>query len=179
MLFQPWFILIHSESILYNTNKMLRTCSTSFARARPAVIAAPITQYRTATTQQTPKNEGDISSVFRSLSGSDETEQLPQRFADVKRSLVRDRSALHSSWNRLLARLRDETQTVKFQGSSCIPEIDFADIKNAPAEFSNALRKRGVAVVRQVIPENEAREYKEETERYVAANPSTKGMLGL
>ena len=27
---------------------------------------------------------------------------LPQRFADVKRSLVRDKDALHASWNRLL-----------------------------------------------------------------------------
>lgn len=158
---------------------MLRTTSRSFIRTRPALISAPIFQYRTATTQQTPKNEGDISSVFRSLSGSDETEKLPQRFADVKRGLVRDRNALHSSWNRLLARLNDETQIVKSQGSSCIPQINFTDIEKAPVEFSEALRKRGVAVVRQVIPEDEARKYKEEAERYVAANPSTKGMLGL
>lgn len=141
------------------------------------MIAAPIVQCRKASTQKTPKEEGDISSVFRSLSGSDEAERLPQRFADVKRSLVQDKGALYSSWNRLLARLRDETHLVKSQGSACIPQINFTDIKKAPAKFSDALRKRGVAIIRQVIPESEARGFKEETERYVAANPSTKGML--
>lgn len=156
---------------------MLRTTAASVTKARCARFAAPSFQRRTAATQQNvAKEEGDISSVFRSLSGGDEDEKLPQRFADVKRGLVRDRSALHSSWNRLLARLRDETAAIKAQGSNCIPQINYSEIEKSPKEFSDALRKRGVAVIRQVIPEKEAREFKDETERYVAANPSTKGM---
>lgn len=56
-----------------------------------------------------------------------------------------------------------------------MPEIHFSDIDNPSAGFSDAIRKRGVAVVRQVIPEQEARSYKEEIEAYIAANSSTKG----
>lgn len=156
---------------------MLRSQAASIVRAQPSRIAASLSQRRAAATQHTSsKVEGDISSVFRSLSGSDVDEKLPQRFAAVKQALATDKSVLHSSWKRLLTRLRDETETIKSEGPACIPQIDFADIDKPPAEFSKALRKRGVAVIRQVVPEKEARGYKEEIERYVAANPSTKGM---
>lgn len=154
---------------------MLRTSTLAAARARSARTALSFLQRRTATSEAAPKDEGDISSVFRSLSGSDESEKLPQRFADIKRGLVTDRDALHASWDRLLRRLKHETETVKLQGSACIPQINYADIHRAPEDFHAALRKRGVAVVRQVVPELEARAFKEETERYVAANPSTRG----
>lgn len=82
---------------------------------------------------------------------------------------------MQQSWNRLLVRLREETAIIKEQGSACLPEIDFADLKTPSKEFQDNLRRRGVAIVRQVVPEKEAREYKEDVERYVAANPSTKG----
>lgn len=154
---------------------MLRTSTVAAARIRTVRSALPLLLQRAATTEATPKDEGDISSVFRSLSGSDESEKLPQRFADVKRGLVKDREALHASWDRLLRRLKQETEIVKSQGSSCIPQIHYAEIDRAPEEFHTALRKRGVAVIRQVVPEQEARAFKEETERYVAANPSTRG----
>ena len=156
---------------------MFKSTSVSAVRGRATLVVLPIRQRRcyASSTQTASKDEGDISSVFRSLSGSDESEKLPQRFANVKRGLVRDKAALHSSWNRLLSRLHDETQQVKAQGSACIPQISFSELDKSPEEFNNALRKRGVAVIRQVIPEDEAREFKAETERYVAANPSTKG----
>lgn len=154
---------------------MLRTSTITAARLRTARSALPLLGQRAASTEAASKDEGDISSVFRSLSGSDESEKLPQRFADVKRGLVKDRDALHTSWNRLLGCLKQETETVKSQGSDCIPQIRYADIDKAPQDFHAALRKRGVAVIRQVVPEHEARAFKEETERYVAANPSTRG----
>ncbi|KAF4125033.1 DUF1479 domain protein [Geosmithia morbida] len=151
--------------------------SISISRTRPTLLAAIRCRRTLATAAQehrSAKAEGDISSVFRSLSGSDVDEKLPQRFADVKSAIRTDRATLQESWNRLLNRLKDETRAIKDEGSSCIPQIDFADIDNAPAEFDETFRKRGVAVVRQVVPEKEARGFKEEVERYVAANPSTR-----
>ncbi|EEU39299.1 uncharacterized protein NECHADRAFT_94732 [Fusarium vanettenii 77-13-4] len=123
--------------------------------------------------QTTSKKEGDISSVFRSLSGGDD-EPLPPRFAEVKRSLAQNKDALHASWSRLLTQLREETEIVKAEGSACIPEIQFTGLDNPSAEFASEIRKRGIAVVRQVIPEKEARAYKEDVEAYIAANPSTR-----
>ena len=130
----------------------------------------------TSTEDDIPKKEGDISSVFRSLSGGDEEALLPSRFVDVKRGFLKDRDVLQASWGRLLSRLKDETEAIKAKGSSVIPQIQFSDLDNPPADFTAALRKHGVAVVRQAVPEKEARAYKEEIEAYVAANPSTKGM---
>lgn len=41
-----------------------------------------------------------------------------------------------------------------------IPSVDIKDIKNAPKSFQQGLRKRGVAVVRVVVPEAEGRPWK-------------------
>ncbi|GLA53892.1 hypothetical protein AnigIFM63604_011196 [Aspergillus niger] len=128
-----------------------------------------------ATTSQAPRKEGDISSVFVSLSGAKE-KALPPRFADQKKRLIAGREeAVKKSWDRLLHRLREEVRTIERMGSDVVPTIDFKDIKTASKDFRRELRKRGVAVVRGVIPEAEARRYKEEIEEYVRANPQTRG----
>jgi hypothetical protein len=155
---------------------MLRSVRIPLRKSAYNCARQALTHKRCVTTahESVPKKEGDISSVFRSLSGGDE-EALPQRFADVKRSLVHDKDALHASWVRLLRRLKDETEVVKAEGSACIPNIEFSDLDKPTPEFNKALRKRGVAIVRQVVPEKDAREFKNEIEKYVATNPSTKG----
>ena len=132
-------------------------------------------RYATPEAGAVSRKEGDISSVFRSLSGGSEDEPLPPRFADVKKRLVRDRDALYESWKRLLGRLEEEVDVVRAEGSACIPEIQFSDIDSPAAKFSDGIRKRGVAVVRNLVPEDEARAYKGEIEAYITANPSTKG----
>ena len=130
-------------------------------------------------TQQTHK-EGDISSVFVSLSSKDgqQQTQLPEEFAHLKKRLIAGREdQIQHSWNRLLYQLREEVRTIQHRGSDAIPSIDYKDIHAAPRSFQEELRKRGVAVVRGVIPESEARGYKEEIEAYVRQNPGTRGMI--
>ena len=78
---------------------------------------------------------------------------------------------------RLLEKLHDEIETIKQRGPAIIPEIDFMDIDNAPESFRKELKKRGVAVVRNVVPQEEALEYKRDIRRYIKANPSTKGQI--
>lgn len=156
---------------------MLQASRLSISKARSGLGSLSFNQKRLVTTREfVPRKDGDISSVFKSLSGGGDTEQLPKRFADVKRALVKDKSALQNSWNRLLFRLKQETESIKKQGSTCLPEVDFANIQNPTEGFQDALRQHGVAIVRQVIPEKEAREFKEDVEKYIASNPSTKGI---
>ena len=121
------------------------------------------------------KEEGDISAAFISLSGV-KAEALPRRFADLKRRLVAGHEKqLTASWNRLLQELHDEILNIKRHGSNVIPETHFNDIGVESTKFEQAVHKRGVAVIRGVVPEAEAREYKNEVERYVRDNPFTKG----
>ncbi|KAH8813317.1 hypothetical protein F5884DRAFT_333320 [Xylogone sp. PMI_703] len=123
-----------------------------------------------------PKKEGDISSVFQSLSG--QAEPLPPRIADLKTQLVsRNPTVITSSWNHLLSKLRSEVQTVASARTAIIPTINFSDIHNhtKPRQFKTELQERGVAVIRNVVPEQQALQWKEEVKSYIAVNPSTKG----
>ncbi|PVH88398.1 DUF1479 domain protein [Cadophora sp. DSE1049] len=120
------------------------------------------------------KAEGDISAVFPSLSGV-VMEPLPERFTEIKRQLIQgNEERLTESWQRLLKQLAVENEIVKERGSDIIPQIEFEELRNAPSGFVKDIKKRGVAVIKGVVPENEARGYKNEVEDYVKRNPSTK-----
>ena len=124
------------------------------------------------------KAAGDISSVFPSLKPGSDPVPLPPRFAELKRRLIRGHEdRVLDSWYRLLADLRKETEVVKALGSSVIPEIAFNDMHNMGkrTEFRDQLHKRGVAIVRGVVSEQEALGWKELLRRYIQTNPSTKG----
>lgn len=162
---------------------MLSPARITSSKLRPRSLWPAFSQIQhrcmTGQTATESKKGGDISSVFRSLSGGGQ-EELPPRFADVKRNiLTNNRDALYASWNRLLKSLRDDVAVIRDKRSTIIPEISFADLDRPSSDFNEAFRKRGVAVVRNVVPEKEARSYKEEVEQYVAANPSTKGMSAV
>ena len=139
-----------------------------------------IRTFETATSSQQrrrgPRKEGDISSVFASLSG--DATPLPPRFADIKSKLIRNReSAIQASWFRLLRALRNEIDHISRAGSDIIPSIDFSEISNHShvQPFASALKKRGAAVIRGVVEPEVALGWKEEIRSYIAANPTTKG----
>jgi hypothetical protein len=85
---------------------------------------------------------------------------------------------VRKSWDRLLKDLREEIPHIVERGSKIIPEIDFKDLDHAPETFSSEFRKRGVAVIRSVVPEQEASQWKEELKEYIRQNPQTKGEYG-
>jgi hypothetical protein len=140
-------------------------------------MARTTPSYRTSrnmATAQAEKREGDISDAFASLSGM-QFKPLDPRFAELKQKLVAgNEEALHASWNRLLASLREEIPLIREQKSKIIPEIDFNDIDAASPEFRSEHKKRGVAVIRNVLPEQEVLDLKRELREYIAANPHTK-----
>ncbi|OTB10868.1 hypothetical protein K445DRAFT_27203 [Daldinia sp. EC12] len=127
----------------------------------------------TATHTQT-KREGDISDSFVSLSGTARP-PLPRRFLDLKRTLVRGHEdRLIDSWNRLLFELKRENETITEEGPAIIPSISFKELDTNLTKLRSEIEKRGVAVIRGVLPEDEARSFKDEIEEYVKQNPQTK-----
>ncbi|KAF2152220.1 DUF1479 domain protein [Myriangium duriaei CBS 260.36] len=130
--------------------------------------------YATTAKVKPSKQEGDISSVFVSLSGGASPE-LAERYANVKSALVRGKEKqISNSWKRLLEELQHEKTLVRAKGPSIIPQIPFSELDHPSEAFIRELKHRGVAVVRGVIDEREARAYKEQVEDYVRANPWTK-----
>lgn len=123
------------------------------------------------------KPTGDISSVFPSLSGNITT-RLPPRFTALKARLkAGHEDALQASWHELLATLRDDVRTLNPIGDRRIPEIEFRDVENVEkcTEFSKEFRKRGVAVIRGVVSEQEALEGKRLLSDYIEMNPGVRG----
>ncbi|CAI6339659.1 unnamed protein product [Periconia digitata] len=135
---------------------------------------APL-QYRALQAQaQVSKREGDISDAFASLSGQEFTPLTPE-YAELKTRLIQGREDLiRQSWERLLKDLREEIPLIVEQGSKIIPQIDFKDVDDAPEAFSQELRKRGVAVIRGVVSQQEALGWKEDLRQYIRQNPQTK-----
>jgi hypothetical protein len=130
---------------------------------------------RTITTAVASKKEGDISSVFASLSGKAPA-PLPTRFANVKRKLIQGREGeIKESWERLLKALEKQVKQIEAMGSAIIPSVKYDELHGKFSEFQKDLKERGAGVIRGVIPQDEARAYKDDLEDYIKANPSTKG----
>ncbi|KAI1296034.1 DUF1479 domain protein [Xylaria venustula] len=124
--------------------------------------------------QKKAKREGNISDSFVSLSGGKQP-PLPQRFLDLKKSLVAGHEdRVVASWQKLLSQLRHENMILAKDGSKVIPSLEFSNLDEDLIRHESEIRKRGVAVIRGVIPEKDARGYKEEIEEYVRQNPHTK-----
>ncbi len=124
------------------------------------------------------KDAGDISSVFPSLKPGTVSPPLPKRFAELKGRLIEGHEdRLRDSWYRLLADLRDENAVIKVLGSAVIPELNFWDMHDIEkrTRFRDQLRKRGVAVIRGVVTEQEALGWKKLIQKYIQTNASTKG----
>ncbi|AEO68213.1 uncharacterized protein THITE_2052208 [Thermothielavioides terrestris NRRL 8126] len=121
------------------------------------------------------KAVGDISDSFASLSGR-QAQPLSDRFRELKLRLVAGHEdAVVASWKRLLAALRRENELIARAGPAIIPEVRFSHLHADLRALKPEIHKRGVALIRGVIPEDEARAYKFEIEEYVRQNPHTRG----
>ncbi|KAI1324815.1 hypothetical protein F5Y16DRAFT_288427 [Xylariaceae sp. FL0255] len=102
---------------------------------------------------------------------------LSPRFAKMKKNLIACRERrVADSFYRLLRRLASEADGIAACGSDLIPTINYLDIHDSVkvSSFREALRKRGVAVIKRVIPPSVAQSWREETVEYVKENPQTR-----
>jgi hypothetical protein len=138
-----------------------------------------LTVFRGIATHDHVRKEGDISSVFVSLSGQSPN-VLPPKYAEIKVNIIQGRQdRIAASWCRLLKRLSTENSTIASRGPAIVPQIEFKDLERDSTAFKDAVRTRGVAIIRGVVPMAEARAYKEEIEEYIALNPGTKGLFSV
>ncbi|KAJ1307001.1 hypothetical protein OPQ81_007981 [Rhizoctonia solani] len=123
------------------------------------------------------KQEGDISAIFPSLSGAIH-EALPPRFSQLKKDLLsttESRDRLVAGWIDLLGALRQGVAELQAKGNEAIPEISYAQIERGDKSWHDEVRKRGSVVVRDVVNDAEAIEWKQQVLEYVRENPQVKG----
>lgn len=135
------------------------------------------------------KREGDISSTFTTFSGR-KPAPLPPRFRDLKINLTTGfEEAIQKSWDELVETLKVKTEEVATKREKVsqpaktypnelglhqmIPVTDFKDVAAGavPAETEAAMRRTGVMVVRNVMPDKEVEELLADVREYFAANP--------
>jgi hypothetical protein len=132
--------------------------------------------YATSTAGTAKTDGGDISDVFPSLRG-ETVGPLPKEFSKIQERIIEAAGGpemLQASWDRLLPSLAEEVATVKKLGNRVIPQIDMSRISadgEFPGDFQNEVRKRGVGIVRNVVPRDEARQWKYDLDDYISKNP--------
>ncbi|OBZ69678.1 Uncharacterized protein YbiU [Grifola frondosa] len=115
------------------------------------------------------KKEGTIMDVFTSL--TDEAPELPARFAELKRSICKDKDAMVCSWNAVLKELETAVEEVAERGADIIPSVSYSDVmRGLSAEQVNEIKRTGVVIVRGGVPREEALGWKQSIKDYIQAN---------
>ncbi|KAJ5108169.1 hypothetical protein N7456_004844 [Penicillium angulare] len=135
------------------------------------------TTKRLLKTEATPltrkdKQEGDISSVFSTFSGR-KSAPLPDRFRELKQNLtVGFEEEIQKSWDELVETLKVRTEEVATKRESIIPQLNFDDIQlgNVSTADINAIRRTGVAVIRGVVPKDNAEALLADIRQYLKAH---------
>lgn len=125
--------------------------------------------------QSSAKPEGDISSVFASLSGDQANQPLEPRSAQLKARITEGyESQVTDSWYRLLDALKRENTIIRSSDNAVIPSVELHQMRNLSSSAINAIRTRGVMIVRGVLSEDYALKFKLDAEEYIRRNPHTK-----
>ena len=175
-------MVVHLRFAYYNMYSqrnvpLARVISCSLANAgRLATRGRAMTSVADRGERKTNRAEGSIANAFASM--SDQSQELPQRFVDLKRDLVQGNgSTILDGWNRLLNRLAPGRLTR--WDSQMIPEVHFSAIQankgELPEDSKQALKKHGTIIVRGLVSADEALGWKQRIRAYVKLNPSTKG----
>ncbi|RXW18802.1 hypothetical protein EST38_g7055 [Candolleomyces aberdarensis] len=125
------------------------------------------------------KREGDIASLFTSLSG-EKDDSLPKRYSDLKKRLINSPEAeqsLVNGWKRLLAFLRENNPMWAEKGTTNIPQVRYDDLieGNNTSAAARAIRDCGSVIVKGAVDRESALAWKEGLREYIKKNPEVKG----
>ncbi|KAJ6596183.1 hypothetical protein DFH09DRAFT_1134327 [Mycena vulgaris] len=104
---------------------------------------------------------------------------LPPRFSEIKRSIAAQNpnfeQDLTKAWTEVLTELEQVTKTIAKEGSDYIPQVSFADLdKLSEAQIAD-IKRKGTVVIRDVVDDTQAREWKDSLEEFIKANPQAEG----
>ncbi|CAA7267546.1 unnamed protein product [Cyclocybe aegerita] len=105
---------------------------------------------------------------------------LPARFADLKAIIAASypdfEQNVTKAWSEILAELATVTKTINEEGVNYIPQVNFADLGNLPKEDVEKIKRRGSVVIKDIVPDEQAMQWKEDLKEFIKANPSVEGV---
>jgi len=95
-----------------------------------------------------------------------------------KSDLWKGAEAPKKSFQRLLAKLEEETRIIQEQGSQIVPQVSFQDLAqgSVPASLVAEIKKRGVVIIRSVVDPLLVDKWAEQAEAYVTTQNDFHGV---
>ncbi|KZT05445.1 DUF1479-domain-containing protein [Laetiporus sulphureus 93-53] len=116
-----------------------------------------------------PKKEGTVKDI--SDKPMDEPEELPPRFAALKRDICTNPAAMEKTWRSVLKELEGAVAEIEQKGADVIPQVAYSDIvRGLSDEQIKDIKHRGVVIVKGGVPCDEALVWKESITDYIARN---------
>ncbi|KAG6904910.1 hypothetical protein DXG01_006269 [Tephrocybe rancida] len=107
-------------------------------------------------------------------------DSLPPRFADLKREIAASfpnfQENATKAWGEIIAQLKVVNAEIAEAGPEYIPQIKFDDLKRLTAEEIAKVKRRGSVVIRDVVSDAEALQWKEQLREFAKANPDAIGL---
>jgi hypothetical protein len=79
------------------------------------------------------------------------------------------------AWHEVLSELAQTTSDISNEGPSYVPIIDFNSLGTLSSDDLARLKRRGTFVLRNVVPRDEASQWKEDLRDFVSKNPNAEG----
>lgn len=103
----------------------------------------------------------------------------PPRFVEIKNDIVSSipdfEVRVTKAWGELLAELNEVTSDIASQGSEYVPQINFSEIGSLSPERIEEIRRKGSVVIRDVVDDDEATQWRQWLQEYVTKNPDIDG----
>ncbi|TDL17914.1 DUF1479-domain-containing protein [Rickenella mellea] len=104
---------------------------------------------------------------------------MPPRMADLKREIVQRYTTpenMTKAWNDLLEHLAKAAKNIKSESSDLVPVVDFADLDKLDPKVIEQLKRRGCVVIRNIVPDEEVKVWKDDLKEYVKNNVDCEGI---
>ncbi|GBE88545.1 DUF1479-domain-containing protein [Sparassis latifolia] len=103
----------------------------------------------------------------------------PPRFVEIKKDIASSypdfQERVTKAWNELLAELDTVTSEIAAQGSDYVPQVNFSELANLSSERIEEIRRKGSLVIKDVVDDEEATQWRQWLREYVTKNPSIDG----
>jgi len=105
--------------------------------------------------------------------------ETTQSFLQLKQELANTypnfEARVTQTWQEILLELDHVTSRIAKTGPDYVPIIEFNQLDQIDHDKLEELKRRGTFVVRQVVPESEASEWRADLKQWIAANPNAEG----